>query len=77
MTYNGHKNRNFWNVALWLFNDYGLYSLMREAVAQNRGRDAAARYIQESLREAGHLKTPDGAPYSFSAIRAAIAKCER
>lgn len=68
-TYNGHKNRNYWNVALWLFNDYGLYSLMRSAVAECRTKDDAARYILASLDQ---RQTPDGCPYTYSAIRAAL-----
>lgn len=27
-TYNGYKDRGHWNIALWLFNDYGLYQLV-------------------------------------------------
>jgi hypothetical protein len=28
MEYNGYKNYETWNVALWLFNDYPLYSVV-------------------------------------------------
>lgn len=75
-TYNGHKNYNYWNVALWFGNDYGLYQMVEEAVRRNKTKDAAAREIQSSLAECGLTKTPDGAPYSLSAIRAAIAGWE-
>jgi hypothetical protein len=72
--YNGHKNRNYWNVSLWLFHDEGLYSLMREAVSSCRTKDDAARYILASL---GSRQTPDGVPYTYSAVRAAIANWEK
>lgn len=72
--YNGHKNWNHWNVSLWLFNDEGLYNLVTKNVRNRSGTtdDAAKRIINE-LADCGITKTPDGAPYSFSAVRAAIA----
>jgi hypothetical protein len=67
--YNGHKNWAHWNVALWLFNDEGLYGIVKDALRHAQTKDAAARQILASLPE----KTPDGARYSLSAVRAAIA----
>lgn len=67
MTYNGHKNWNFWNVSLWLGNDESLYRLCQAAL-NGRTKDKAARYLAEILP----AKTPDGAPYSVGAIRAAL-----
>lgn len=66
--YQGHKNWNFWNVSLWIGNDEGLYNLAREAIRRNRTKDQAARYMMEALP----AKTPDGAPYSVSSVRAAL-----
>lgn len=71
-TYNGHKNYNHWNVSLWLGNDEGLYNLARDWVRRCKTRNEAARNIVEDLASLGIEKTPDGAPYSFSAVRAAI-----
>ena len=71
--YNGHKNWNHWNVALWLFNDEGLYRLMVDTVEQARTLDEAASGLLEYLLEWGDSVTPDGAPYSFTSIRAALA----
>jgi hypothetical protein len=69
MTYNGHKNWNHWNVALWIGNDEGLYSLARECLRHFAGhRRPAARAMLEGLPP----KTPDGAPYSFSSVYAAL-----
>jgi hypothetical protein len=75
MSYNGHKNWNHWNVSLWINNDEGLYRTAVGLVACYRkcgGRVKAAEAMLEALHNAGHTKTPDGAPYSVSAIRAAM-----
>lgn len=68
---NGHKNWNHWNVALWIANDEGLY---REARMRTRHLtlDEAAENLALDLDEAGITHTPDGAPYSKTAIRAAL-----
>lgn len=71
-TYNGHKNRNHWNVALWIGNDEGLYRLALDCMRLAGTKDAAAQAFVETMREGGFSKTPDGAPYSFSAVRAAM-----
>lgn len=71
--YNGHKNWNHWNVALWVNNDHGLYSAARQYISDFRGnKDRAARELLAELHRCGITKTPDCAPYSVSAIRAAI-----
>lgn len=72
--YNGHKNYAYWNVALWLANDEGLYNLCRETIRHCRTLDEAARQIVETLKECGAEKTPDGASYSVSAVRAGISR---
>lgn len=66
--YNGHKNWNHWNVSLWINNDEGLYRMARELVRDSENRDVAARSMLAALPS----KTPDGAPYSVSSIRAAM-----
>ena len=71
-TYNGHKNYNYWNVALWLSNDYGLYQSACDAVRRCKNIDDAARQLVDDLHSSGFSKTPDGAPYTVSAVRAAI-----
>lgn len=76
MSYNGHKNWDFWNVALWLFNDEGLYRMVQEEVrrAKRGGGNpgvilgAAARGLMEVLPS----ETPDGAEYTLERVRAAL-----
>jgi len=70
MSYNGHKNWNHWNVSLWLFNGEYSYNLMRQAVKEQRTLDLAARWL--TMHYGGGL-TPDGAPYTYTSIRAALA----
>ena len=74
-TFNGHKNWNHWNVSLWINNDEGLYRLVKGLVdcyEKCGGRDEAAKATLESLASCGITKTPDGARYSVSSIRAAM-----
>ena len=71
-TYNGHKNWNHWNVSLWLKNDYALYTAMLESIRYHKRRDIAARALLQKLLNNGKYLTPDGAPFSFTTIRAAM-----
>ena len=70
--YNGHKNWNHWNVSLWINNDEGLYYTALQHARRARTKDGAANRMMADLRKMGISKTPDGAPYSKSAIRAAM-----
>lgn len=71
--YNGHKNWNHWNVALWIGSDERLYWQAKEFIRKAGTKDRAATLMYDWLDEQGIRKTPDGAPYSRTAIRAAIA----
>lgn len=70
-TYNGHKNWTHWNVSLWLNNDEMLYRHARDLAAEF-GRDLAARHFIQWLANMGETKTPDGARYSVTSIKAAM-----
>lgn len=73
-TYNGHKNWNHWNVSLWINNDEGLSNMAKFYIRHFRrqGRDYAAKWMYDRLKDEGITHTPDGAPYSVSSIRAAM-----
>jgi hypothetical protein len=63
-TFNGWKNRQTWNVALWISNDEALYQVAREYAVDARRRGGRARY-SFFIRYAGlgGSKTPDGISY--------------
>lgn len=67
--YNGHKNWNHWNVSLWIANDEGLYRLAKACIQATHKRDDAVTMFLNHMTKG---KTPDGAPYSRSSVRAAL-----
>lgn len=71
-SFNGHRNRTQWNVALWLSNDEGLYRLARQFIREATSLDRAAALMLSELKSGGMESTPDGCRYSFTAIRAAL-----
>ena len=71
-TYNGHKNWNYWNVSLWINNDEGLYNLARDCIREARNRRHAAALFCAHMDEMQQFKTPDGARYTLTAVRAAM-----
>ena len=71
-TYNGHKCWAYWNVSLWLNNDMDLYKLCQRNIIRY-GKGAASSKILEQLQALNVTATRDGARYSKSAIRAALA----
>lgn len=70
-TFNGHKNWNHWNVPLWINNDEGLYRMARRLI-DIMGKQDAAEEMLHILKSNGQNKTPDGAPYSITTIKAAM-----
>jgi len=76
--FNGHKNWNHWNVSLWINNDEALYQLALACIFDTKQcgagytRKDAAAFMLDLLEQDGTTKTPDGAPYSVSSIRAAM-----
>ena len=57
-TYNGWTNYETWNVALWLSNDYGLYSLAQEWMEDQESTDYDT--FRHTLSELVGSETPDG-----------------
>ena len=60
MSYNGWKNRETWNVALWIGNDEGMYELAKEC-------GTYANFV-EQMREVGITETPDRVAYNDSGL---------
>lgn len=75
--FNGHKNWTHWNVALWLANDEGLYRAALDHINETKNLDAAADALFYTLTDnqwgIGMTCTPDGAKFSKTNIRAALA----
>ena len=59
-THNGWSNYQTWNVALWINNDEGLYSMALEC------RDYAE--FVERMRDLGSTETPDRVAWNDSGI---------
>ena len=60
------------NVNLWINNDKGLYLLAKECISGSINRDGAAEFFMDTLKEIGVEKTPDGYPYSKTAVKKAM-----
>ena len=70
--YNGHPSYNYWNVALWIANDEGLYRLALECIRRTRNWREAAKLMLSNLNKTSMNSiptTPDGAPYTVASIR--------
>ena len=59
-TYNGWANYETWNIALWLGNDEGLYSLASEYTDY--------RQFAQFMSDCGVTMTPDGVSYTDSKL---------
>ena len=74
--YNGHKNWDYWNVSLWINNDYGLYQSALDCVRVSATKTLAAHRLLDDLHGMGVHKTPDGARYTMPNIRAAMSEMQ-
>jgi len=60
MSYNGWKNYETWNVALWIGNDEGMYNFAKECGTYEN--------FVEQMREVGYTETPDKVAYNDSGL---------
>lgn len=59
--YNGWKNYETWNVALWIGSDEGLYSIAREM-------DGKYQDFADTMRELESTETPDKVAWNDSGL---------
>lgn len=69
-TYNGWKNRETWNIALWLNNDQGYYTLVREFRNHYKKTRSSKADYQAFLNFGGLSgeRTPDKVAFDDSKI---------
>ena len=67
-TYNGYKNWNEWNVSLWINNTEYDYK-QAYTLVQKLGINKTVRVLYDYYKG---TRTPDGARYTLSGIRAAL-----
>lgn len=85
-TYNGWKNYETWNVALWLGNDEGTYNLVREMAGEAKTSDRAlteymgatpAIVLADALEELVKTDAPDlGASMYADLLGAALSEVD-
>lgn len=66
MSYNGWKNRETWNVALWIGGDEGLYNLAKESSDYACFVDQLQELNQPHAPIA--FQTPDGVAWNDSGV---------
>lgn len=53
--YNGYSSKFTWLVSLWLDNDYGLYSLLREWAKEVKSKQQLADQVKDFVEEQNPL----------------------
>ena len=61
--YNGWKNYETWNIALWLNNDEGTYNYMLELAQEARDEEDLASKIEDFLDDNNPLATASPSLY--------------
>lgn len=65
-SYNGWKNRQTWNVALWIGNDQGLYMMASDFAKRCKSRAIYRHFIEQC--GLADQRTPDGIAYDGSKL---------
>ena len=65
-TYNGWKNRQTWNVSLWINNDEGLYRAAVDFMQNTKSKAPYKDFIGSTELE--HSKTPDNIAFISTAL---------
>ena len=65
-TYNGWKNRQTWNIALWIGNDEPLYRMACTFMRTYKGKAPYAAFIKYAGMK--NERTPDNISYSGSRL---------
>ena len=69
-SYNGHKSKNAWNVALWIGSDESLYHFGLDCLKRANGKaGVAARYFMQDMQGE---RTPDGGIYNHTCVKLAL-----
>lgn len=68
--FNGHDSYEHWNVAAWIDNDEGLYSLAHDCARVNIYVSRAADMFIDCLSELGVTHTPDGVDFTQETVEA-------
>jgi hypothetical protein len=77
-TYQGHKNWNHWNVSLWISNEYDVYKRVQFLLSRKHiSKNEIATVLLGELRNRWGDTTPDGAPLTYTGIRAHLTGVDR
>ena len=64
-TYSGWTNRETWNAALWMGNQYGTYRVMVDLLEHSRNAGDLADSMEHVMGTLWGSKTPDGESVQF------------
>ena len=76
--YNGHRNWNHWNIALCVDNEYETYKRVKFLLGRKHiTKDEIASVLLIEFRNRWGEETPDGAPFTFTGVRAFLTGIDR
>lgn len=66
--YNGWKNYETWNIALWISNDEELYNMAREFKGADDPYESFVKIMREIGNEKINIETPDGVAWNDTGL---------